>query len=153
MTEISGITKINFMQQISESTCTSACAAMLLNYDIHTVVKNVHDDFLKGKIDIVQYLNGEGLVASMEYSVLSRLKFGNIYVLCVPSLNKIAGNHNIIVDFRDVLSVYDPQNGREGKKYYMYGDVETDNRVELGGFCVDAVITSASYEKYIEMIR
>lgn len=44
---------------------------------------------------------------------------GCVYIASVPSLNNIATLHCVIIDTRnDGFEVFDPQKGREGKKFY-----------------------------------
>ena len=46
--------------------------------------------------------------------------------------------HQLLIDFRDGFTIYDPNIGYEGRKYYTAAEVSYDeNAVPLKGFRID----------------
>jgi len=126
---------INHISQPTWNTCVSAVAAMLLNKNVQSVVDEFHDDYHAGKIDLSDYLTSNGIKLNKCYTDHRGVEWGNLYVVVVPSLNRLGHTHCVIIDMRSVNDdncyyekVYDPCKGRDGCKYY---DVvrDSDNKV------------------------
>ena len=110
---------IKHQQQPTWNSCMSACVAMILNKPVNEVIDEFHDDYRSEKIDTDEYLRLNGVDCEV---LLSNAKFeaGNIYVCSVPSLNKQAQTHAVIIDMREEFwCIYDPNQGKEDKLYYV----------------------------------
>ena len=134
--------KIQFVQQPTDETCTSSCLAMLIeNKTVMDVIEEFHEDYFAGKITPASYLRKIGFKVR-EFSGLERtMIFGCVYLLCVPSLNKEATFHSILLDVQDSATVYDPCTGVKGKKYYTYDEYKDPLSAKLKGFIIDCEIT------------
>ena len=134
--------KIVHQKQIDDKTCTSACIAMLTGRSIEEIIKDFHEDFLDDKIYASSYLQAQGFKVRTYPSEVKNLVYGFVYLLAVPSLNIPGGLHSIIADIREKDKdpvIYDPQEGREGKKFYKWKDADGDG-YPVKGFVIDAEI-------------
>lgn len=80
--------------------------------------------------DVLKVFPGEGMSTRELYDALDRCKFvwnafifgtlvsDGFYLMAVPSLNFEGGGHTILVEQAQRLVVYDPNRGRDGKKFY-----------------------------------
>ena len=110
---------INHQQQPTWNTCVSACVAMLLNKPVDEVVSEFHEDYRAERVDPDEYLMKNGVNCEVLLTN-AKLEMGSIYLCSVPSLNKQALTHAILLDMRDEFwSLYDPNMGKEGKLYYV----------------------------------
>lgn len=126
-------------QQPTFNTCMSACVAMVAGQPVDEVVKRWHQafhdktDWLDDALDYykIPYFYGNQRRAELLY--------GFIYFLTVPSLNIVGGLHQILVSLTADrgIEVFDPVKGRPGSKYYVYGEVLSDDEVCLHSWCVD----------------
>jgi hypothetical protein len=57
----------------------------------------------------------------------------SVYLATVPSLNEVGQNHMVVfqVDENWQLTVYDPQHGRDGKRYYVADKPKNDKECFL----------------------
>lgn len=95
--------------------CNQTCLAMLLGVPVEEVLK---------------VFPGDGMSTRELYDALDRCRFlwnafifgtlvcDGVYLMTVPSLNFEGGGHTILVEQAQRLIVYDPNRGREGKKFY-----------------------------------
>lgn len=61
---------------------------------------------------------------------------GNLMLATVPSLNIEAGNHRIVIDWRgDEPVVYDPNEGRDGRKYYTFSKLRGWSELTVVEYC------------------
>jgi hypothetical protein len=82
---------------------------------------------------VLEIFPGEGMTPHELHAALTRcnflwnaLTFGTLvcdgfYIMAVPSLNIEAGGHMVLMDWRgcwDESVIYDPNRGREGKRFY-----------------------------------
>ena len=111
--------KIEHQQQPTGSTCMSACIAMVLGEPVSDIVSDFHKSYMAEKLDADEYLRARGI----ELEVLltnAKIEAGYIYICSVPSLNLQARTHAILLDMREEYwSLYDPNQGKEGKLYYV----------------------------------
>lgn len=110
--------KIKLVNQIDDKTCVAACMAMIAGVSIERVLKITED------IGEPPFSEETSMIGLTQLKVLPRRQLenqilhGRIYIADVPSLNFLGTMHAVVLDFRDIFEVYDPQNGREGKKFY-----------------------------------
>ncbi|MDD5150164.1 MAG: hypothetical protein PHC28_06725 [Flavobacterium sp.] len=100
-------------------------------------------DYEELRADFTEYTN-RGVSTNEMLSILdkidcqyiryidTKLFYNRLYIITVPSLNVIAGNHCIVIDTRkwtidDMnIIVHDPQKGNIGEKYYdIYSDIKS----------------------------
>ncbi|MBU1477471.1 MAG: hypothetical protein KJ856_05895 [Gammaproteobacteria bacterium] len=124
---------ISFVQQPTLDTCTSACLSMITGVDVNDVIRDFHDDWKSLKSNPSEFLSHRGIRHVVNKDVFSRiLNYGFAYLLTVPSLNLEGGLHHIILDLSDALEkVYDPNQGKEGKRYYVGWSMENVNELEV----------------------
>jgi hypothetical protein len=104
--------------------CNQTCLAMLLGLPVARVL---------------EVFPSEGMTPRQLHVALDRchfewnaFQFGTLvctglYLMAVPSLNIEAGGHTILFDWRgcwDDSVVYDPNKGREGKRFYSTNPAE-----------------------------
>lgn len=135
---------INFVQQPTDITCTSACLAMLTGKSIDLVIGESHEGWCNNSTDPVNYLLKYGINLIINTKPFKRtMEWGFVYLLTVPSLNVEGGLHHIVVDLTtENGTVLDPNRGRHGKEYYINW-VDTPNsqlEVPLKSFTIDLVI-------------
>ena len=117
---------IRLQTQQENDTCVSACLGMLLGIDHQQIVKEFHDKYQNHETDAGEFLENAGLVPRYHYTRenLCDLLVDRVYLLVVPSRNIEGGHHQIVAhtllseDNQLVWRIYDPCEGREGKKYY-----------------------------------
>lgn len=131
---------IKLQQQPTWNSCASTCMAMMLDLPAQQVIDEFHEDYITHKTRPYDYLRSKGL--DVRYGVIDQLfEWDTVYMVTVPSLNLLSVNHFVVMDFRDEnWKIYDPNNGKEGKKYYTNDHnliVHDDNAYELGGYQID----------------
>lgn len=137
--------QITLQNQIDDKGCVSACLAMLLNEPVDKIHKEFNDKYHSYDIWPDDFLMGSGLKVS-EVSMKHEAKLGEgVYLVSVPSLNIVAGTHQIIFDYRgNKFKLYDPNKGRVNKKYYIFHNYDNtpllENEVELNCFRFDYLI-------------
>lgn len=141
---------IKLVQQPTPDSCTSACLSMLTNVDVNDVVSSFHNDWKSLKSNPSEFLSHNGIRHSVNKDVFShKVNWGNVYLLTVPSLNIEGGLHHILLDLTgDFESVLDPNNGKEGKKYYTGWSCEAAGlQVQLTSWMVDIEIKGDVYRE------
>lgn len=121
---------------------------MILGKTSEFVESEFHEKYHKYEVCPFEYLLSYGCHTKLHTVKDVELVPGNIYLLSVPSLNMIATFHNIVVDFRgDKLEVYDPNEGREGRKVYVCKpeDELAPHEVNIRAWNIDASITHAPW--------
>ena len=131
--------KIKHVMQPTPNTCVSACIAMLLDIPVETVIEEFHDLYVDNQMNADEYLELKGMSAYPLLSTYRQVLPGNTYLICAPSLNLEGATHEIIMDFRTEFRVYDPNMGREGKKYYVWKNGENlgELEVDIKGYSFD----------------
>ena len=116
---------LKHQQQPSSDTCVSACIAMILNQPVSEVINDFHQEYLRGEIDVDEYLHIRGIKCVPLMSTISTMLWDRVYFLSVPSLNKLGYWHQVLGYFEnDKFVLLDPNKGREDKLYYVEHDVE-----------------------------
>lgn len=139
---------INLVQQPTADSCTSACLSMLTGIAINDIISSFHNDWKLLKSNPSEFLSHQGVKHSVNKDVFShKVNWGNVYLLTVPSLNIEGGLHHIVLDLTgDFESVLDPNNGKEGKKYYTGWSHDAGGlQVKLKSWMVDIVISGNEY--------
>lgn len=135
------MSKVTFRKQTTEDNCTSACLAMILHKDVYAVYSEFHGPYFNDRITAAAYLMERGYQVREPRSSDRRIEFGNIYILCVPSLNMEAIFHSVVADTTgDTLEVFDPSMGWHGRKYYTYEETTDPMAVQLRGYCIDVEV-------------
>jgi len=134
--------RIKLQNQIDDKTCTSACIAMILHRPVNEVIEDFHDKFMADEVRASAYLRSQRIRTRACLSEDRDLTWGFVYLLAVPSINKEAGLHSVVVDMRDEDNpkVFDPQEGRDGRKYYKWKDDPDPDGIALKGFTIDAEV-------------
>ena len=137
---------IQFVQQPTHNTCTSACLSMITGIPVADVISDFHNDWVDGqKTNPSKFLLKHGFEHSQEKFVWNNNIYGgHVYLLTVPSLNIVGGMHHIIFDANQEIGkrVFDPIKGRPDKTYYVdwIGDEVDKNEVKLSSWVVDLEI-------------
>lgn len=116
--------KIKHVQQEHSNDCVLACIAMITGEKLTDMHERYKIELPLTIDDMIKILTLNGFVCEKQLD--SKIQPGNVYIATVPSLNIEKINHAVIFDFQDVFTVYDPNKGKKGKKYY---ESEGDNRV------------------------
>lgn len=111
------MSSLNHVRQINDQSCVHACLAMLNG-------KSVEEMWDRYPFPLTPKEELTILIESRLWPVCQQ-QFANQFPLCgvylvsVPSLNVAGANHRVVVTVGEADVVcYDPQNGREGKKFY-----------------------------------
>lgn len=138
--------EIKFVQQPTLDTCTSACLSMITGIDVNEVIRDFHDEWKNHKTNPSEYLSHKSIQHVVNKDVFNHtLEFGFAYLLTVPSLNIDGGLHHIILDLSgDLEKVYDPNKGRDGKRYYVGWSSENigDLEIALHGWMLDITFST-----------
>lgn len=126
--------KIIHQQQPTADSCASACIAMLLDAPVEKVIEKFHDKYINHEMNVHHYLLNHGLAVECLTCEHWQAQWGNLYLLTVASLHKKGVLHYIILDVRleGVVDIYDPNMGKEGKKYYVDDNKENKTEFEVG---------------------
>lgn len=105
-------------QKQGDRQCVCTCIAMIAGIKKNTVVKRHHVKYMSN--------NNYGIDKILEdfgigYNTCdgNYLHKGKVYLATVPSLNMLGYFHQIIIDNRDGIQVFDPNRGVPGKNYYV----------------------------------
>jgi len=116
--------KIVHQQQLTDTSCVPCCMSMMTGFFQGQAVEQRRIiDQMQEHGDSNGSLHAEfrQWVRMGYYPFLERwneIRHGKIYLATVPSLNKVGGNHRIIVDMIEDMTIYDPNEGREDRLYY-----------------------------------
>jgi len=107
---------IKLINQINGSTCTQACIAMASGKTIEEVIEAVGSKALTIQEEVSFYIQNEIEFNQLLYTTM----FNGLYAVTVPSLNLKNEFHRILVRCfnGDILEILDPNDGRDGKKFY-----------------------------------
>lgn len=123
--------------------CVSTCMAMLIDQPAAEVVEKVHLRYREQGLSLRQMMGELGIeFQSFDTCDDNPLDSVGAYLCTAPSLNIVAGTHQIIVEVtEDDYFVHDPVMGRDDRKFYTKrGQATGDLEVDLQGFSVDAFI-------------
>lgn len=148
---------IKLQQQPDDSSCVPTCIAMALGLPVIVVINEMkqHGLYRDGtgchewqvQLYLMIYNIGTSCILNQEGFSLN---YG-LYLASVNSLNHIKKNHSILVrvydneEGRTCVSIYDPNNGREGKEFYGIDDWESCQ--------IQNVTYLNDYSKYSHLIK
>lgn len=125
--------------------CVCTCLAMVAGLPVPDVITKWHDKYREGNTALRVILDDLKIqFTSFDSCDNASLCEEGVYLCTVPSLNIVAGTHQILVEVTaDNYYVIDPVRGREGKKYYVRRGLGESAMlaVELGGFVIDAFVS------------
>lgn len=107
--------------------CVLACIAMASGLSLDDV-REAYPEFDGTGINTMETIKIiERLKIPYVWQINAHIYEQRVYILTVPSLNFPGGNHSIVVSYdNDVPSVYDSNNGYEGRKFYKdWNDVKS----------------------------
>lgn len=114
---------ITHQKQPYSTCCVQTCLAMLLDEPVEDVIAMLGTKEGLSTFETYQALNRFKFVWNA--LVLPELIFDGLYLLTVPSLNLQGRNHCILVERSDVITVYDPNEGKEGKLFYTSSNLSS----------------------------
>ena len=112
---------MRLIQQQDDFTCGVACAAMVADVTFEQALAKSGDllPFRCGMASLGLSRLLRRLGVRFTRKMLPKLNRCVPHIIVVPSLNVLGGLHYVVADLSDaVLEVYDPQEGRPGKRYY-----------------------------------
>lgn len=131
--------KLQLIKQPTDSSCALACISMLTHVPMFKVIdiaKSIfdHDPLEMGlnTQDMDHLMRKLDIKYTIQYPV--SISFGNVYMVDVPSVNKMGRMHVVILDMRDEFEILDPQKGRPNRKYYVHGKPQNDLEVTLSAY-------------------
>ena len=115
---------LKHQQQPTHNSCMSACVAMISNQSVTEVVEQWHDKFHSKAAWLDDAMDHYSIPYFYGHPKKAELLSGFIYFLTVPSLNIVGGQHQILAAVKEgpVVEIFDPAKGRDGAKYYVYGE-------------------------------
>lgn len=133
---------LKHQQQPTFNTCMSACVAMISGQPVNDVVAQWHDKFHSKEAWLDDALNHYSIPYFYGHPKKAELLPGFIYFLTVPSLNIVGGTHQILAAVKEgpVVEIFDPAKGRDGAKYYVYGECHSPGECELISWSIDLAI-------------
>ena len=144
--------QIDHLTQPTPDSCTSTCLAMLLKQPIKKILMEFHDSYRENNTTPGSYLGSYYMRYGERLTDDTRLYFGWIYLLSVPSLNRPGELHHIIADAREneEIWIYDPARGYEGRRYYSWiGDYKVDHGgEEIKAWCISLALHAADFEEW-----
>lgn len=137
---------MEFQQQPTPDTCTSACLAMITGLPVSQVIEEYDHLHKAHESNPCKYLLEKG-VPFVYGSIYEQMRVCGTFLLCVPSLNIQGGNHNIIFrtwynpdDGYYYKQLLDPARGREGRRYYVVEEPQNELEVALVSYIVELTI-------------
>ena len=130
--------KITHVTQYTPRACVYACLEMACfnaksQQAIHREMKEHNDDV--SQLGEFRQLVRLGIYPQL--SPFTRLHAECVQLVTVPSLNLKGTNHRVLIDTREVTTLYDPCKGLKGKKYYdaHLDDLKGFSEVTLLHYC------------------
>lgn len=144
---------ISHQQQPCGLSCFSACMAMILHRPVDQVREEIHAAYREDGMSLGEFLDLFG-VPFTEFQTAGRnnIDRDGIWVVAVPSLNLVGIMHQVLVEYLPdkIWAVFDPNEGKEGKKFYTASDShESDMAVRFtSGYTVEAFISREDLAAY-----
>lgn len=137
---------IKHQMQPCPVSCVSTCMAMLSGRPVDEVIAIVHERYRAFGLSLREMMTELGIeFQSFDTCDDNNLGLVGAYLVHVPSLNFVGGNHQILIEItEDDYYVIDPVQGRADRKYYVKrGEATGALEVELHGYSLDAFIDAA----------
>lgn len=119
--------EIKLVQQLDMSTCAHACLAMVTGESIEDIIielgnggdKEKEQDGLTERA-LLRFLVNHMILPEARQTIGNPFYDYGVYKVAAPSLNRAGRLHSLIVTQRpkNGLSIYDPNDGREGVKWW-----------------------------------
>lgn len=149
---------ITHVQQPTFNSCAAACLSMLTAIPIDCLMVDFHPSYSSGMLKTKDFLRDVGI--PFKYGLPEQgFSDDKVFMVSVPSLNLVATEHYIIaLCIGDDLQIFDPNFGREGRKYYTFDpEDKNENAVMLSqGYNIsfsielyDLAIWRRKYERLI----
>lgn len=134
--------EIVWQQQPTPDSCMVTCLAMAVNKNVQEMYDQHHDELYEKRYWLDDVLDCYDVPYFYGHPKKNGLLSGFVYFITVASLNIEGGLHQILVkrDRDGVTTLYDPVKGREGKRYYVYGDSTAPDNVSLITWVIDLII-------------
>lgn len=136
---------IKHQMQPCPVSCVSTCIAMVAGIPAAEAVERFHKRYREEHLSLRNILDELGIpFTSFDSADDSCLGDEGAYLCTAPSLNIVAGTHEIIIEVTgEDYFVIDPVMGREDRKYYVKRGEASGLAIDLGGFTIDAFISAA----------
>ena len=123
----------NIIPQTLDNNCVSACFAMVFDLPIDFVTHAFHEAYQDGDVEIYDFLDCMDIPYRRCLADERDAGRSCVYLAGVPSINIQASSHLIVVQIidDDLWYIYDPAQGREGKKHYIAGGQPEENQVKI----------------------
>jgi len=123
--------KISLVRQEDGNGCGVACVAMLAG-ETYSYVRSLIErvPITQRDLEYLLFVNKLSF-AKPEYDDLLP---GKVYIMALPSLNKGGTMHYVVADVRDVLKIYDPNEGNTK-------DIYDNTRVCSWGRLIEVFVT------------
>jgi len=130
------VRQIQLVNQINDKSCVHACIAMVTGNSVKEMweryphpMENTHQLVLLIERKILPIPTALAQLGVYFPSI-------GIYFMSVPSLNVPGALHCVVVKAEvDRFTVYDPQAGREGKKFYPSDCLMSDSADPIKSYC------------------
>jgi len=112
---------------------------MFLDRPVKEMMDKYHNLLYKKEIWLDDILDDFKIPYFYGHPRKAQLNQGFVYLLTVASLNIQGGLHEILLEFDRSrnITVFDPNKGKDGILYYVYGDPKNDNEVSLVTWTID----------------
>lgn len=124
--------KINHVKQRRDDDCVLTCVEMVTGITVPEMELKYDFDYPTNIDSMIKImcLNGFICVRQVDDIIYNE----RVYFLTVPSLNIAGQLHFIILDTRNGFKLYDPNSGKDGKKFYDHSYRDTlswSNPIEI----------------------
>ena len=109
---------MQLVKQKTNQDCVYACIAMVCEVELSQVMRVARGNYPLGQEEEFELIAHFGYLPTL--ITFEHLGSNCTYLATVPSLNLIGDNHIIVITTikNGLIKVFDPNKGREGKKYY-----------------------------------
>lgn len=144
---------ISHQQQPCGLSCFATCMAMLMARPAEVVREHIHNSYREKGLSLGEVLDSLELPFS-DFKTAGRNNIDKpgVWVAAVPSLNLVGIMHQVLVEVlpSGVWAVFDPNEGKEGKKFYTAaGSHDFPLAVQFtSGYTVEAFISREDLAAY-----
>lgn len=133
------VEEITHLQQLTDTSCVPACIAMVSGVGQHRIIDQMaKHGGSSGSLreEFRQWVRMGYLPRLLPYNELMDGR-RRVMLATVPSLNFEGGNHRIVIDYTDGdegPTILDPNEGREGKRFYTMDNIHSWSELTLVDF-------------------
>ena len=135
---------ITLVQQQANDTCMTACLAMVTGLDYQLVLDTFDPQYKENYPTFNQstYLTDLGIEHTLLPAIAPIPEEGYLYIATVPSLNLLASSHAVVIGFDEEgdFMVWDPNQGRVWKKYYVPFKATNELEVPISSYQLTVAI-------------